>query len=194
MLHSLRDCSHSLHYPQANWALLVLIPGWVVCVHSRTLWVSPTTSLVSLGVSPSAASTPTGVFSQWSEALFPRNGDLGCMVCFAPPPFLLVYLCMNVGPWGLLAVALPALFHNLPLLCVSQPPPCCKSSPPQLPVSAPPTGLHECFFFISLVVGLPCSSLFCQFWLFLFLNWCCPSFGCARRCSVSTYASILAGS
>ena len=28
---------------------------------------------------------------------------------------------------------------------------------------------------------------------FLFLNCCCPSFGCARRHSVSTYASILAG-
>ena len=28
---------------------------------------------------------------------------------------------------------------------------------------------------------------------FLFLN-SCPSFGCTRRCSVSTYASILAGS
>ena len=30
-------------------------------------------------------------------------------------------------------------------------------------------------------------------WFFLFLN-CCPSFGCARRCSVSTYTSILAAS
>ena len=29
---------------------------------------------------------------------------------------------------------------------------------------------------------------------FLFLNCCCPSFGCARRHSVSTYASVLAGS
>ena len=29
---------------------------------------------------------------------------------------------------------------------------------------------------------------------FLFLNYCCPSFGCAKRHSVSTYASILAGS
>ena len=28
---------------------------------------------------------------------------------------------------------------------------------------------------------------------FLFLNCCCPSFGCVRRHSVSTYASILAG-
>ena len=60
-----------------------------------------------LGVSP-AASTPTGVFNQRFEALFP--------------------------PW--------------------------------LPVSAPPTGLDECFFFISLVVGLPYSLIFCQFWLF----------------------------
>ena len=28
---------------------------------------------------------------------------------------------------------------------------------------------------------------------FLFLNCCCPSFGCARRSSVSTYTSSLAG-
>ena len=63
-----------------------------------------------------------------------------------------------------------------------------------LPASDPPTGLDECFFFISLVVGLPYSLIFCQFWLFLFLNCCCPSFGCVRRRSVSTYASILARS
>ena len=50
------------------------------------------------------------------------------------------------------------------LLC--QPLPCPESSPPQLPVSAPPTGLGECFFFNSLVVGLPYSSIFWQFWLF----------------------------
>ena len=35
-----------------------------------------------------------------------------------------------------------------------------------LPVSAPPTGLDECFFFISLVVRLPYSLIFCQFSLF----------------------------
>ena len=34
--------------------------------------------------------------------------------------------------------------------------------------SALPTGLGECFFFISLVVRLPYSSIFCQFWLFVF--------------------------
>ena len=32
--------------------------------------------------------------------------------------------------------------------------------------ATPPTFLDECFFFISFVVGLPCSSVFCQFWLF----------------------------
>ena len=37
--------------------------GEWVCVHSRTLWVSPTNSPVRLGVFP-AASTPTGFFSQ----------------------------------------------------------------------------------------------------------------------------------
>ena len=36
----------------------------------------------------------------------------------------------------------------------------------QLSVSAPPTGLDEYFFFNSLVVGLPYSMIFCQFWLF----------------------------
>ena len=117
-------------------------------------------------------------------------------------PALQVYLCVNVGPqglpatplWGLLAAAWPALFHNPPPCWVHQPPPCCESSPPPLPVPAPPTRLDECFFFNSLLVGLPYSLIFCQFWLFLFLNCCCPSFGCARRHSMSTYTFILARS
>ena len=127
-----------------------------------------------LGVSPTGASTPTGVFNQRFEALFPCAGALCCMVCFAPPPFLPVYLWADVGPrglptttlWGLLGAACPAPFHNLPPCWVHQPPPLHESSLPQLPVSAPPTGLDECFFFISLVVGLPYSLILCQFWLF----------------------------
>ena len=102
------------------------------CVHSRTLWVSPVNSPVRLGVSPSASSTPTGVFNQRFEALVPGAGALGCVVCFPPPPFLTVYLCMNVGPqglpattlWGLLAEAWPAPFHNPPPRWVHQPLPC----------------------------------------------------------------------
>ena len=114
------------------------------------------------------------------------------MVSFIPLPFFPVYLCANVGLqglpattlWGLLAVAWPAPFHNLPPRWVHQPPPCCESSPPSLPVSAPPTGLGEYFFFISLVVGLPYSSIFCQFWLFFVFKlllsffWLCEEAQC----------------
>ena len=83
--------------------------GWA-CACSRPLWVSPTTSPVRLGVSPAAAPTPTGVFNQRFEALFPHAGALGYVVCFAPLPLVLVYLCANVGPQGLLVVRLPAQF------------------------------------------------------------------------------------
>ena len=154
--------------------LWCFFPSWWLCVRSRPLWVSPTNSPGRLGVSPTAASTPTGVFNQRFEALFPCAGALGCVVCFAPQPFLLVYLCGNVGLqglpattlWGLLTAAWPALFHNVPPRWVHQPLPCREPCPPQLPDSAPPTGLDECFFFISLVVGLLYSSIFCRFWLF----------------------------
>ena len=177
-------------------------PGGCVCVRSRPLWVSPVNPSVTLGVSPAAASSPTGVFNQRFEALFPRAGALGCVVCFTPPLFLPVYLCENVGPqgspaptlWGLPAAAWPAPFHNPPPHWVRQPLPCRASSPPGGP-SLP-----------LLLVWMNVSSL--SPWLsdfhtvrfsvisgcFLFLNCCCPSFGCGRRHSVSTYASILAGS
>ena len=46
------------------------VGGWA-CAHSRPLWVSPPNSPVRLGVSPAAASTPTGVFTQRFEAYFP---------------------------------------------------------------------------------------------------------------------------
>ena len=81
LLHSLLIFSHFPRYAQSNWALLVLIfpDGWV-CIRSRPLWVSPTNSPVRLGVSPAAASTPTGVFNQGFEALFFCVGALGCLV------------------------------------------------------------------------------------------------------------------
>ena len=111
------------------------------------------------GSSPAAASTPTGVFNQRFEALFPRAGALGCAVCLAPQWFLPVYPHANVGP-----PTPPAAASHTPVL---QPLPCLVSSPPQLPISTPPTSLDECFFFNSLVVRLPCSSIFWQFWLFI---------------------------
>ena len=76
-------------------------------------------------------------------------------------------LCQSLPhPFSLLATPLP--------LVLSAP----------LPISAPPTGLEECFFFNSFIVGLPYSSIFCQFWLFLFLNlllsffWLCEKAQC----------------
>ena len=70
--------------------------GWA-CAHSRPLWVSPTTSPVRLRVSPAAAPTPTGVFNQRFEALFPCAGALGYTVCFAPL-CLSRFICARV--WG----------------------------------------------------------------------------------------------
>ena len=67
---------------------------------------------------------------------------------------------------------------------VHQLPPCSESSPLQLPGSTPPTSLDEYFFFISLVVGLPCSSVSCQFWLFFVFKlllsffWLCEEAQC----------------
>ena len=150
------------------------------------------TSPVRLGVSPVAASTPTCVFNQRFEALFPRAGALGCTICFAPPPFLLVYLCANVGPWGLLAAAWPAPVHPT-IRHVSgsggvAPSPVCPScpSPPLLLVWMNVSSLSPWLKDFHVVQFSVSSGCF-----FLFLNCCCPSFGCARRCSVSTYASIL---
>ena len=129
--------------------------GWA-CAHSRPLWVSPTTSPMRLGVSPAATPTPTGSFNQRFEALFPLAGALGYPVFFAPhpsswficarvwghrvlptalpalfsstlSPALLVYLCTNVGPQGLLVVRLPAP-HTPPVSVLPQPH---ESSPPR---------------------------------------------------------------
>ena len=99
---------------------------------------------------------PLQVFSvRGFEVLFPCAGPLGCSVYLAPRLFLLVYLHLNVGPPSLQAKPLqgpPAA--TLPWVLSAQ-----------LLVSAPPTCLNECFFFNSLVVGLPYRLIFCQFWL-----------------------------
>ena len=178
--------------------------GWA-CAHSRPLWVSPTTSPVRLGVSPAAAPTPTGVFNQGLRLYFPAL-EPWVVQSASLPAVLLVYLCVNVGPRGTTRrSACPALHHSEsgplglsvrecgaagsasgqtacpihPTLHQSQ---SChgNASPlcPRLPISAHPTGLDECLFFISLVSD------------FLVVRFSVSS-GCARRRSVSTYAAIL---
>ena len=82
--------------------------GWD-CARYRPLWVSPTNSPVRLGVSPAAAPTPTGVFNQGFEALFPRAGALGCTVCLTPCR-LSRFIYVRMWGRGVLPTALPAPF------------------------------------------------------------------------------------
>ena len=157
-----------------------------------------------LGVSPAATPTPMGIFNQRFEALFPRALEPWVVWSALLPAVCLVYLCANMGPGATHRSACPVLCHSessplgLParmwgrrvcqwsdcLPCwshtppVSVPPQQHESSPPRLPVSAAPTGLDECLFFISLVSD------------FLAVRFSVSS-GCVRRRSVSTYAAIL---
>ena len=100
-----------------------------------------------------------------------------------PAPFsatvslaLWVYLCANAGPQGLLVVRLPAPF--VPHSAILGPAMAMRVLSSLVPISAPPTSLDECLFFISLVSD------------FLAVRFSVSS-GCATRRSVSTYAAIL---
>ena len=98
------------------------------------------------------------------ETLCPCAGTLGCVVCLTCQSFLLVYPHTNVGLPALPANTHPPRFSSH---CLVTSPLC-----PWLPVSAPPTGLDECFFFNSLVVRLPYSLIFQQlqsFFVFKFV-------------------------
>ena len=156
-----------------------------------------------LGVSAAAAPTPTGIFNQRFEALFPPHWSPGLPGLLHSLPNVSVYLYANVGlRGGTNCSACPLLRHSesRPLgLSVSEcgaagsasartaypiPPTLLQSqsrhghASPLVPVSAPPTSLDECLFFISLVLD------------FLAIRFSVSS-GRARRRSVSTYAAIL---
>ena len=133
-------------------------------------------SSVGLRVSHTSASTPTGVFNQRFEALCPERWSPGLRGLLHSLPLVLVYLCANVGPQGLLVVRLPALF--IPHSASLGPTRATQVLSAPVPVSAPPTSLDECLFFISLVSDFLAVRL-------------SVSSGCVRRRSVSTYASIL---
>ena len=87
-----------------------------------------------------------------------------------------VYLCTNVGPQGLPVVRLPDLF--VPHSASLGPAMATQVLSAPVPISALPTGLDVCFFFIYLVLD-PLAVHFSV------------SSGCVRRRSVSTYAAIL---
>ena len=104
---------------------------------------------------------------------FPSAGPRGLL---RSPKVSPVYLCVNVGPQGLLVVSLPAPF--IPHSARLGPTTATRVLSSPVPVSAPPTGLDVCFFFIYLLSD------------FLAVRFSVSS-GCVRRRSVSTYATIL---
>ena len=151
------------------------------------------TSPVKLGVSPAAAPTPTGIFNQRFEALFPHAGALGYTVCFTPCHSS-GFICVraSVGPQGATRRSVcPVLHHSEsgPLglsvrECGATGSASGQTARPVHPtlrqswflqghVSPLRPGAHLCpsyrsgcmFLFYPLGVGLPCHLIFCQFWL-----------------------------
>ena len=100
---------------------------------------------------------PHRFLASGSEAFFRYAGNLGCAVCLTRLLFL-QFICTEM--WTTESAS-----HHLSN-AVFQPPPCSASSPPLLPISTPPTSLDECFFFNSLVVGIPYSLILWKFWSF----------------------------
>ena len=115
--------------------------------------------------------TPTGVFNQRFEALFPHAGALGCVVCFAPRHLSGLSVC-ECGATE--CAPAPFVPHSASL----GPATATRVLSAPVAISAPPTGLDECLFFIYLVSD------------FLAIRFSVSS-GCARRRSVYTYTAIL---
>ena len=162
--------------------------GWA-CAHSRLLWVSPTSSPVKLGVSPAAAPTPMGSFSQRFEAFISPRWSPGLRGLLRSLPLVPVYLCTSVGLRGATRLsACPVLPHSEsgPLglsVCecgaagsASGQTACpfrCQSGSRQGHTSPLRPGARLCpsyrsgcmFLFYLLGVRLSCRSTFCQFWL-----------------------------
>ena len=149
-----------------------------------------------LGVSPAATSTPMGAFNQRFEALFPPRWSPGlCGLLRSPalPPGLSMRECGAVESASY-STACPVHstichFSGSASHCIAMRPlhPGC----PSLPLLQ--VWMNVSSYVLGCWTSMPFDFLSVPVW-FLFLNCCCPSSGCARRCSVSTYASILARS
>ena len=178
LLHFPQGFSHSVCYPQSIWAPLVLVPEWVgLCTPLAPVGLSKDLSCEA-GSFPWCHPNPHGRFQSevwgfislcWSPALCSllrsplfipvylcvNVGPWSATRCSAGPfsatlsPALSVYLGSNVGPQGLLVVGLPALF--VPHSASLSPATATRVPSAPLPISAPPTGLDVCFFFIYLV-------------------------------------------
>ena len=149
--------SHSLSYPQSNWALLVLLPKWVgLCMFWNPVGLSNELSCEARNFS-CCRLNPHRCFQSvvWGFlSLHWKSGLHGLSPGPPAAPSSASYNFAHPTPQSATLLGLPAA--TLPRVLSTR-----------LPISSPPTGQDECFFFNSLVVGLPYSSIFCQFWLFL---------------------------
>ena len=73
--------SHNQIGPLWCWFL----SGWA-CAHSTSLWVSPTTSPVRLGVSPAATPTPMGIFFLFFFNFYCYSITVVCLFSPSLPP------------------------------------------------------------------------------------------------------------
>ena len=127
---------------------------------------SPTNTPVRLGVSPAAASTPM-CFQSGLRLYFPAL-ELWVARSVSLPSCSSRFICTRM--WD-------RLLHQLPPLVSSSRCP----SPPLLQVD-------ECFF-NSLVVRLPYSLIFCQFWFFFVFKLLLSFFWLCKE-AVSTYLQL----
>ena len=114
-------------------------------------------SPVRLGVSPTTSTSIVFFSVRGFEALFPHIGtwlvqSVSLLSCSSQ------FICTKCGTAHSASHCLAC--PGLPALALLQ------VLSTWLPVSAPPAGLDECFFFNSSVVGLLYSLIFWQFWLF----------------------------
>ena len=140
------DFNLSLRYPQSNWAPLVLVPEWVgLCTLQTPVGLSNDLSCEA----GSLSCCRPRVFSIRGLRLYFPTLEPWVVWSASLPTVCPFYLCANVGPQGLLVVRLPAPFvpHSATLV----PATATRVLSALVPVSAPPTGLDECLFFISLV-------------------------------------------
>ena len=141
--------------PQGSWPFCCWFPGGWTCICSRTLWVSPANSPVRLGSFYCCHNAHRFLQLEVLRLYFPALELWVVWSVLLPPVVPPGLSALNVGmprpPWS--------SSH-------------CLAAGPLCPAArlAPSYQSGWCFFFNSLVVRLPGSSIFWQFWLFFVLK------------------------
>ena len=165
--------NHLPGYPQANWALLVLIPRWMDFVYVLGLCGSLQQTLLWDWEFFLLLKPPTEFYSQrfWGFSSPHWNPGLrGLSYSQVVPPSLSACKCGTIR-WASCHLAVGPLHPS----CLS---------PPLLPVWMKVSSLTPWLLDFHTVQFSGSSGSFC------FKISCCPSFDCARKQSMSTYTSL----